>query len=78
MKNNDLASFKIDCSIAEQQLNYLRDMRPTIYERRDAEYQKTMFGAFSPNYDKNKDIVFGKVDYLIDVNIKEIYYTCYR
>ena len=76
MKNDDLASFKVDCSIAEQQLNYLRDMRPTIYERRDALYQKTIFGGFSSNHSKNKDIVTGKVDYLIDVNIKEIYYKC--
>ena len=65
MKNDDLASFKIDCSIAEQQLNYLRDMRPTIYERRDALYQKTIFGGFSSNHSKNKDIVTGKVNNIV-------------
>lgn len=78
MKNNDLASFKIDCSIAEQQLNYLRDMRPNIYDRREALLQKTMLGGFSSDYQKNKDIVTGKIDHLIDAQITEIYYKCDR
>ena len=76
MQNYDLASFSIDCSNAEKQLNYLRDMRPTIYDRREALLQKTMFGGFSSDFDKNKDIVTGKVDYIIDQKISEIYYKC--
>ena len=78
MKNDDLAAFNVDCAIAEQQLNYLRDMSPNIYERRDALQQKTIFGGFSSDYQKNKDIVTGKIDYLIDQKIKEIYYKCVR
>lgn len=78
MKNDDLASFSIDCSNAEKQLNYLRDMRPTIYDRREALLQKTMLGGFSSDYQKNKDIVTGKIDHLIDVQITEIYYKCDR
>jgi hypothetical protein len=78
MKNDDLAAFNVDCAIAEQQLNYLRDMSPNIYERRDALQQKTIFGGFSSDYQKNKDVVTGKIDYLIDQKIKEIYYKCVR
>jgi hypothetical protein len=78
MKNYDLASFSIDCSNAEKQLNYLRDMRPNIYDRREALQQKTIFGGFSSDYEKNKDIVTGKIDFIIDQKIKEIYYKCDR
>lgn len=74
--NYNLGSFKPDCSIAEQQLNWLRSIRPNIYERRDALLETQLWGGFSKNYLQNKDIVDGKVDYLIDLNIKEIYYKC--
>jgi hypothetical protein len=53
-------------------------MRPTIYDRREALLQKTMLGGFSSDYQKNKDIVTGKIDHLIDVQITEIYYKCDR
>lgn len=74
--NEDLGYFKPDCSIAQQQLDWLRSIRPNIYERRDALQETMAWGAFSKNYRQNKDIVDGKIDYLIDLNIKEIYYKC--
>ncbi len=71
-----LASFKPDCNIAEKQLEWLRSLRPTLQERRDAQLEVFMWGGFSKEFRKNKDIVDNKVDYLININIDEIYYRC--
>ncbi len=71
-----LASFKPDCNMAQQQLEWLRSLRPTVQERRNALFEVQMWGGFSKDFRKNKDIVDNKVDYLIDINIDEIYYRC--
>lgn len=71
-----LGSFKPDCNIAKEQLEWLRSIRPTIHEKRDANLQVKMWGEFSKEFMVNKDISDNRIDYLIDVNIKEIYYRC--
>lgn len=71
-----LASFKPDCKIAEQQLEWLRSIRPTDQERRNARTEVYMWGGFSKEFRNNKNIVDNKMDYLININIDEIYYKC--
>jgi hypothetical protein len=71
-----LGSFKPDCNIAKEQLEWLRSIRPTVYEKRDAYLQVTLWGEFSKEFIANKDVSDNRIDYLIDVNIKEIYYRC--
>jgi hypothetical protein len=73
---HSLGSFKPDCRIAKEQVEWLRSIRPTMYERRDAYLEVKSWGGFSKDFRKNKDIADGRVDYLIDANINEIYYRC--
>ena len=71
-----LGSFKPDCNIAKEQVEWLRSIRPTLRERRDAYIEVTSWGGFSREFPKNKEIADGRIDYLIDANIDEIYYRC--
>ena len=71
-----LASFKPDCNIAKEQVEWLRSIRPTLREKRDAYLEVQTWGGFSKDFRKNKEIASGKIDYLIDNNIDEIYYRC--
>ena len=74
--NHDLVSLQPDCRIAEQQVQWLHSIRPTSKERIYAQQEMFFWGGFSRNYFQNKDITTNKIDYLIDLNIKEIYYKC--
>lgn len=74
--NHDLASLTPDCRIAEQQVQWLESLRPTHRERNYARQEMFFWGGFSKDYQQNKDIANNKIDYLIDLNIKEIYYKC--
>ncbi len=74
--NNDLAFISPNCQIAEQQIEWLQSIRPTQKERSYARQEMFFWGGFSQNYRQNKDISTNKIDYLIDLNIQEIYYKC--
>ena len=71
-----LVSLRPDCRIAQQQLDWLRSIRPTYSEKIDARSQMLTYGGFSKEYQRNRDIVEGKIDWLIDLNIKDIYKQC--
>lgn len=74
--DHDLAFLQPDCKIAEQQVQWLHSLRPTQKERSYAQQEMFFWGGFSKDYQQNKRIATNKIDYLIDVNIKEIYYKC--
>jgi hypothetical protein len=74
--SHTLGSFKPDCTIAKEQVEWLRSIRPTLHERRDAYLEVTSWGGFSKEFAKNKEIADGRIDYLINANIDEIYYRC--
>lgn len=71
-----LATFVPNCAMAQEQLDWLRSVRPTYREHQDARLETYAYGGFSRSYRTNKDLVDGRVDYLVDLNIKEIYYVC--
>lgn len=71
-----LATFTPNCAMAQEQLDWLRSVRPTRREHQDARLETYAYGGFSNNYRTNKEMVDGRVDYLVDLNIKEIYYVC--
>lgn len=71
-----LVRLEPNCAIAQEQLDWLRSIRPSKSERIDARFEVMTFGGFSADYKKNKDILDGKVDWLIDLNIRDIYKQC--
>ena len=71
-----LVKLQPNCAIAQEQLDWLRSIRPSKAERIDARFEVLTYGGFSSDYRRNKDILDGKVDWLIDMNIKDIYKQC--
>lgn len=67
---------KPNCEIVQQQLDWLRSIKPTAMEKQRAHSDMWLFGGFSKDYENNKNIVTGKIDWLIEMNIKDIYKEC--
>ena len=73
-----LARLEPNCQIAQEQLDWLRSIRPSYKEKIDARNEVLAFGGFSKDYQNNKNISDGKIDWLIDMNIMDIYKQCQK
>lgn len=71
-----LSRFEPDCQIAEQQLVWLKSLLPTVDEKNMSNSQVAFFGRFSKEYDLNRDTGNGRYDYIIKLNIKDLYKKC--
>ena len=75
---DQLSKFEPDCRIAQQQIDWLKSLKPTLKEKQDSRLQMALFGGFSSDYRKNRDIVDNKVDWMINLNIRDVYRVCYN
>jgi hypothetical protein len=73
-----LVRLEPNCEIAQEQLDWLRSIRPTFKERIGARNEVLAWGGFSRDYQNNKNISDGKIDWLIDLNIRDIYRKCQK
>lgn len=73
-----LGSFKVDCSIAEQQVAWLLSIKPTAIEKQNARVNVAFFGPWSKEYSANKELAENKIDWLIDYNIRDVYRQCVK
>ena len=76
MPVDNLAYVVPNCNIAQQQLDWLRSQYPTRMERRVARMEWNGLGPFADNWEAKRDVAQGKIEWLIDLNIKDIYAQC--
>ncbi len=72
----ELTRFKPNCEIAEQQLIYLKSLKPTQDEMNWANSQVQIFGKLSKEYTANRDVGNGRYTYIINENIRDLYKQC--
>jgi len=72
----EIVRLQPDCGIVEQQLNWLRSMRPSLAERQNAAMQVGLFDKFSKEYSSNRNIADYNYDYVIRLKIRDLYSVC--
>jgi hypothetical protein len=72
----EIVRLQPDCRIVEQQLDWLRSMKPTANERQNAAMQVGLFDKLSKEYSSNRNVADYNYDYVIRLKIRDIYSVC--